>query len=245
MTEKARGSKIIMALDVPCARAQELVRSSSDLISHYKIGPVLWFEWGAACLAFFRDCGAKLMIDFKFHDIPNTVKESIGALMRSPGSEAIWAVTLHSSGGYTMLKNAVMERDRHAAGSRPKLLGVTVLTSLEERDLYRIGINRAVPAQVKKLAMLAQDAGLDGVVASGHEIGTVRKACGEDFEIFVPGVRLQANPQKDLDQKRVMTPAQALREGASYVIAGRDLYGAENVRDQINVMIGAMGLGRR
>ncbi|MBI2069359.1 MAG: orotidine-5'-phosphate decarboxylase [Elusimicrobia bacterium] len=236
-------NKLVVALDVTPARAKEIVSRTRDLAGIYKVGPVLWLEWGSECLKFFAGEGARVMIDFKFHDIPNTVKASLAALLRAPGSESIWGVTLHTLGGYAMLTTAVSERD--AAAHRPMLFGVTVLTSLREKDLYRVGINRTVEAEVKKLAVLAEDAGLDGVVCSGDETAVIRKACGREFLTLVPGVRLDANPKKDLDQKRVVTPAAALAGGADYLIVGRDIYEAEDPRERLEALLGAAATAER
>ncbi len=238
-------SRVILALDVPASKARELVAQTKDLVGFYKVGPVLWLEWGAECLNYLRDQGAKVMLDFKFHDIPNTVKESLAALARAPGSEAVWGITLHAWGGFSMLRTAALERDRLAEqGHRFQLFGVTVLTSLLEKDLYRTGVNRSVEAQAKKLAALAFDAGLDGVVASVHEIAAIRKACGREAIVLTPGIRLAANPKRNLDQKRVATPAEALEKGADYLIVGRDVYQDADPRGRLGDLIGAMKTAR-
>lgn len=232
-------SRIIVALDVPPARAQELVLQTKDRISIFKVGPVLWLEWGAECLQFFHDQSVRVMIDLKFHDIPNTVQESLAALQRAKGSEAIWGLTLHALGGFSMLRSAALQADRWGA-ARPKLLAVTVLTSLLEKDLYRVGVNRSVEAQVKKLAQLALDAGMDGVVASVKEIEAIRKTCGREMTILTPGIQLEAFPKRSLDQKRVATPAEALESGSDYLIVGRDIYQAPDPKERLNDLIGAM-----
>ncbi|MBI4064350.1 MAG: orotidine-5'-phosphate decarboxylase [Elusimicrobia bacterium] len=232
--------KVIVALDVEPTRAREIVSQTKDLVSIYKIGPVLWFRWGAESLKFFADQGLRVMLDFKFHDIPNTVTESLKALSSLEGSRSIWGATLHASGGFSMLRSAVLEKDSWPQERRFHLFGVTVLTSLKEKDLYRAGVNRSVEAQVKKLAALAQDSGLDGVVASGDEVAVIRKACGQELLVLVPGVRLVAEPRRDLDQKRVVTPAQAVAAGADYLIVGRDIYQSQDPRERVEALFGAM-----
>lgn len=241
MQEKEiKNGKLIIALDVEPSKAQALVESTKDLVSIYKIGPVLWLAWGRACLEFFAERGLKVMIDFKFHDIPNTVKESIRRLVEGPGGQAVWGLTLHTLGGFSMLRTAALERDRLPAALQPKLFGVTVLTSLEEKDLYRLGINRSVEAQVKKLATLALDTGLDGVVSSVREVSMIRKTCGSDFLVLTPGISLESYPKKNLDQKRWASPSEALRQGSDHLIIGREIYQTDNPRRQVESIIGAM-----
>lgn len=227
--------QIIIALDVSLERAKEIVDSTRDLLSLYKIGPVLWLQWGPGCLEFFAQRGARVMIDFKFHDIPNTVKESFLALGRLPGAQAIWGLTAHTLGGFSMLRALALERENFAGNAHVMILGVTVLTSLAERDLYRVGINRTPQAQVKKLAQLALDAGLDGVVASAWEIEVIHKTCDPNFVTVIPGIRL--TKESAGDQKRVATPLEALRAGANYLVIGRDITGAANPRDRVENLI--------
>lgn len=230
--------KIIISLDVTPERAKKIVEQTRDLVSTYKIGPVLWLQWGNESLKYFSGLGLRLMIDLKFHDIPNTVSEALKALLTLPGATCVDFVTLHTQGGYPMLKAAVEARD--AVESRAKLAGVTVLTSLKEKDLYRVGINRSVEAQVKKLAGLAMDAGLDGCVASSHELSVIRKTCGDNFLTLIPGIRMEAGAGRTQDQKRPATPREALEAGADYLIVGRDIYSSDNPRERVEALAGAM-----
>jgi orotidine-5'-phosphate decarboxylase len=140
---------LIVSLDVAPEKARALVESLGERITIYKIGPVLWTSWGPACLPYFEKAGVKVFLDLKFHDIPNTVRETLAALLRCEGAGALWGLTLHCLGGYSMLLGArqVLEA---SPGPKPKLIGVTVLTSFREKDLFRVGINRSVEAQAKK-----------------------------------------------------------------------------------------------
>jgi len=226
-----------VALDTDIDLAKKIVESTKDMVGIYKVGPVLWMRWGHEALSFFAAQKVRVFLDFKFHDIPNTVCEAIRSLIAMDKSGVIWGMTVHTSGGYSMLKSAV-ETARELGSV--KIFGVTVLTSLREKDLYRVGINRSVEAQVKKLAALALDTHCDGVVASAHELAVIRKACGRELLCVVPGIRAQTNAKATWDQKRVASPTDALEAGADYLVVGRDIYQAENPREQVEVLTGAI-----
>lgn len=171
---------------------------------------------------------APLFLDLKLHDIPNTVAGGI----RAVAELAPTYITIHSSGGRDMLKAAVDEAGNQAARlgvPRAKLLGVTVLTSLDKSDLVATGINDEPSDQVLRLAGLARDAGLDGCICSPHEIAALRKQCGTDFVLMVPGIRPVGSAAND--QKRAMTPRQAVDLGATHLVVGRPIYQASNPRD--------------
>ncbi len=169
--------------------------------------------------------GLPLFLDLKFHDIPNTVAGAVAAVCALEPE----FVNIHAGGGAAMMEAARAAMDKASAGMglrRPKLLGVTVLTSLDEAALTLTGVQGGVEAQVERLARLTRDSGLDGVVCSAKEIETVRRACGDDFILMVPGIRpAEAAAQ---DQKRVMTPVQALQAGADYLVIGRPITGADD-----------------
>ena len=169
--------------------------------------------------------GERLFLDLKFHDIPNTVAGAV----RSAVHLRPFCLTLHASGGRAMME-AAAEAAREAAEelevARPKLLGVTVLTSLDGSDLEAVGQRGPAAGQARRLAGLAQDAGLDGVVCSPREIAALKAACGPDFVLMVPGIR--PNWAASGDQKRVMTPAEALAAGADYLVIGRPVTGAQD-----------------
>jgi orotidine-5'-phosphate decarboxylase len=181
-----------------------------------------------------RQLGPEIFLDLKFHDIPNTVKGAVSAACAMPGLRLL---DVHTLGGLDMMRAAVAARDnsRLPKGERPKLLGVTILTSMDNAALKNVGITGPASKAVVKLARLARKAGLDGVVASPHEIRAIRRACGKDFLIVVPGVRPDAGGgvrrkgnRKTDDQARVATPAQAIRDGADYLVIGRPITAAPN-----------------
>jgi orotidine-5'-phosphate decarboxylase len=174
-----------------------------------------------------RATGVGFFLDLKLHDIPNTVAGGIRAVVEL----APTFITIHASGGREMLKAAVQEAASQAAKlnvPRPKLLGVTVLTSLDRADLEAIGVNAEPSDQVVRLGALARESGLDGVICSPHEIAALRKTCGKDFVLMVPGIRPVGSAAND--QKRAMTPRQAVELGASNLVVGRPIYTAPDPR---------------
>ena len=162
-----------------------------------------------------------LFLDVKFHDIPNTVAGAIRAL----GALRPFMVNVHACGGRAMMEAAVAANDK-AGDARPLMLAVTVLTSLDDDDLTELGVSANAGEQAVRLARLAQDCGVDGVVCSPKEITLLRDACGPDFKLVVPGIR-PAWASTD-DQKRIATPADAVAMGADYLVIGRPITGAED-----------------
>ncbi len=159
---------------------------------------------------------AQLFIDLKFHDIPNTVGGAVRGICRNFAPAYL---NVHAAGGRSM-----MEAAKDACGSDTKLLAVTILTSLDAAAIEAVGYQSDVAAQVERMALLTKDAGLDGVVCSAHEIETLRAACGDDFALMVPGIRPAGSAVGD--QKRVMTPREALDAGATHLVIGRPITGA-------------------
>ena len=214
---------VFVALDSPDpAQLSRLAELLVGLVGGFKIGKEFFTACGPAPIR--RALGtAPLFLDLKFHDIPNTVA---GAL-RSAVSLSPAFVTLHASGGKGMMlaaRQAAEEAAMEQGLPRPRLLGVTVLTSLDEADLESVGQKGPIRDQVRRLASLAQESGLDGVVCSPQEIEVLRRDCGSEFILMVPGIR-PAWAAKG-DQKRVMTPAQALAKGAGFLVIGRPITGA-------------------
>ncbi len=162
-----------------------------------------------------------LFLDLKLHDIPNTVAGGV----RSACEVSPRFLTIHSSGGEMMMR-AAAEAAKAAGSSRPRLLAITVLTSLDDDDLAAVGQRGPVSDQAKRLAALAQKAGLDGVVCSAHEVAALRAQCGGDFLLVVPGIR--PSWARTNDQKRVVTPAEAIGRGADYLVIGRPITQAED-----------------
>ena len=224
---------IIVALDVTSAEAAaSLVHELSGTVGAYKIGLELFNAVGIGIFGHLRevDSKAKIFYDAKFHDIPNTVAGAV----RSANNHNVWMVNVHASGGRAMMKAAVAAASE--ADVKPLVIAVTVLTSLDDSDLNNdLGIRRTVRSQVVALAELAKESGCDGVVASPHEIKAIKQACDREFLVITPGVRPAGASLGD--QKRVMTPGEAVALGADYIVVGRPITGAGSPRDAaINIL---------
>ncbi len=217
--------RILVALDTPdLARAKALATGLSGLVGGLKIGKEFFAAHGPQGVREVAG-GQALFLDLKFHDIPNTVA---GALRAAVDLEPL-IVNVHASGGRAMMAAAAAAvRDAAAARGipRPRLIGVTVLTSLDDADLDAVGQRGPAADQVLRLARLAQDSGLDGVVCSPREIAGLRDALGPDFLLVVPGIRPDWAAKGD--QKRVTTPTEALAAGADYLVIGRPITGADD-----------------
>ncbi len=215
--------RIFVALDIrDLGRAAALTRDLAGLVGGVKIGKEFFTAHGPDGVRAVAG-GVPLFLDLKFHDIPNTVA---GALRSAIHLRPAF-VNVHASGGRAMLeaaRQAVAEGAEDADVPRPQLLGVTVLTSLSDDDLREVGQSGPVSDQVVRLARLAQACGLDGVVCSPREIAPLRAACGPGFVLMVPGIRPSWAAAGD--QKRTLTPAQALAAGADYLVVGRPVTGA-------------------
>jgi orotidine-5'-phosphate decarboxylase len=216
--------RLIVGLDVDdVAAADAAVARLGDAVRFYKIGKQLFVHAGPDVVRRVQATGAEVFLDLKFHDIPNTVAAA--------GVEAarlgVRIFNVHAAGGLTMMQRTAAEVDRVCRAEklrRPKIIAVTVLTSLADADLAQVGVERTTAAQVVKLARLAKRAGLDGVVASPREIGAIRRACGSDFLIVTPGVRPAGGDRND--QKRVLTPGAAIAAGADYLVLSRPVLAA-------------------
>ena len=213
--------KLIVALDVSELKtAEEIVKKISPLVKTFKIGKELFTAAGPKAVEMVHSHKCRVFLDLKFHDIPNTVASACEAAARM----GVFMLNVHALGGKTMMINAVQAVHRIAAEKKieaPKVLGVTVLTSLKDADLKEAGISKKVTQEVPLLAALAHSAGLDGVVASAQEIKLIRKVTGKNFLIVTPGVRPTWAAHGD--QKRVMTPGEAVAAGADYIVVGRPI----------------------
>ena len=213
--------RLIVALDYHTMEdAQSLVKALGASVSYYKVGMELYYSVGAEIVRWLKQEGKHVFLDLKLHDIPNTVASGLCSLMEL-GADIM---NVHASGGYTMMKTAADRLREEAAKlgqTCPKLIAVTVLTSINQADWDSLGQTVQIKSAVVRWARLAQKAGLDGVVASPHEAALIRGACGPDFMIVTPGVRPSGTSVDD--QSRVATPAQALREGASHIVVGRPI----------------------
>lgn len=215
--------KVIIALDTPNEkRALELVRLLKDKVSTFKVGLELFCFNGPDIVKKINDQGCKVFLDLKFHDISNTVA---GAARAAANTDA-FMFNVHASGGREMMRKAREAVASAGTPNKPIILGVTVLTSLDEKDLNAVNIDKTPLEQVITLAKLAKDSDLDGVVASPKEITAIREAVGQDFLIVTPGVRPSWATVGD--QKRVMTPREALDAGADYIVVGRPVTAAED-----------------
>ncbi|HIG82054.1 MAG TPA: orotidine-5'-phosphate decarboxylase [Verrucomicrobiales bacterium] len=214
---------IIAALDVPdAARALTLAEQLAPAVGAFKIGKELFVAEGPDIVRRVRDTGASVFLDLKFHDIPNTVAKAVASAARLD----VQMLTVHASGGTEMLRAA--QAAANEADNSPLILAVTVLTSMDETDLAEIGIEKNPAQQVQHLATLATAAGLKALVCSPMEIAPLRKILPDDIQLITPGIR-PANSDTG-DQKRIMTPAEAINAGASWLVIGRPICAAENPR---------------
>ena len=220
--------RLIAALDVPTrADAEQLVTRLGDSVSCYKVGMELFYALGGDVVTWLKEQEKKAFLDLKLHDIPNTVGNGLCSLLQLRPD----ILNVHTAGGLRMMKAAAEALHRAAAEADipcPKLIGVTVLTSMDAEDWAGLGHTGTIADAVLRRAKLAQEAGLDGVVASPAETSEIRRVCGNDFLIVTPGIRPAGVAHND--QRRVMTPAGAIRAGASQIVVGRAIYAAEDPR---------------
>jgi orotidine-5'-phosphate decarboxylase len=216
---------IIVAIDkTDVDEATHLVRELKDSVGGIKLGLEYFTANGAAGVAKITEQNVPVFLDLKFHDIPNTVAKAI----KATAGINTFMMTVHTGGGRAMLQAAIDASNEVSfvtGKERPLIVGVTVLTSLDQADLNMVGIKDNVHDQVLRLADLAQSCGLDGVVCSPYEISLIRKQCGYDFKLVVPGIRPEGSSKGD--QKRVMTPKEAIEKGADYLVIGRPITEAE------------------
>ncbi|HHK75203.1 MAG TPA: orotidine-5'-phosphate decarboxylase [Rhizobiales bacterium] len=220
---------VFVALDTPeLDTARELARRTGPHVGGLKIGMEFFYAQGRAGFEAVAAAGKPVFLDLKLHDIPNTVASAIRAL--APLKPAI--VNVHAGGGREMMQAAARAAKDSAA--QMKLIGVSVLTSLDKGDLEELGVSGSVADHVRRLGALAQDCGLDGMVCSAHEIEILRAECGADFMLIVPGIRPAGSASGD--QKRIMTPAQALERGADILVIGRPVTkAADPARAALNI----------
>ena len=212
-------TQLIVPLDVDTLdEARQIVRKIGPAVQWYKVGKQLFTRFGPDSVRFVKDQGKNVFLDLKFHDIPNTVAHAVG----SAAALGADMTNVHASGGPAMLKTAA----EAAAGDHMILIAVTVLTSLNTEDLRAVGVPCQPEEQVVRLARLAAESGIAGVVCSALEIAPVREACGLEFVLVVPGIRPAGSSHGD--QRRVMTPSQASEAGADYVVVGRPITRADD-----------------
>lgn len=222
MTPEEARKKIIFALDInELAEIEKWSSLLSSKVGMFKVGKQLFTSTGPEAVRTIQRHGGEIFLDLKYHDIPNTVAQATVAAARM----GVKLSNLHALGGYEMMAKTMEALDREfKGGERTKVLAVTILTSSTEETLRGIGIDHSVQDMVVRLAKLAKSAGIDGVVASPHEVKLIREACGDDFLIVTPGVRPTFASADD--QKRIMTPAEAVSQGADYLVIGRPIAAA-------------------
>lgn len=233
MTKEEARSKLIFALDFDTFNAaKHWVSTLSGTVGMFKVGKQLFTAYGPDIVRMIENFGAGVFLDLKYHDIPNTVAMA----SREAARLKVKLFNVHALGGYDMMaRTAEMLRTDFPEGERSKVLAVTILTSSTEETLRGVGIERSVEDMVVRLALLAKKAGIDGVVASPREVPLIRAACGKDFLIVTPGVR--PSFASNDDQKRVMTPAQAVAAGSDYLVIGRPISAAPDPAGAVEAIL--------
>ena len=219
---------LLVALDVDTLDdARRLADRLRGVVGGFKIGSRLFTSHGPGIVEELVGRGDRVFLDLNFHDIPNTVAGAVAAATRL----GVWMLNVHASGGLDMMRAARAAADEAAVNlmmAPPMVIAVTVLTSLDQAALAQVGVDRSIASHVERLAALAQEAALDGIVASPQEIAAVRAQCGERFAIVTPGIRGSQDAKGD--QQRTATAAGVLAAGASYVVVGRPIIAAEDPR---------------
>ncbi len=228
--------KVILALDVnDSGHALDLVEITGKYVTIFKVGFELFLSSGHRIIEKIHGKGKKVFLDLKFHDIPNTV-EKVSAEVTRLG---VHMFTVHASGGYDMMRRCsdrVVNLCLKENLTKPKIIGVTVLTSISDKSFREeLGCQHSIATHVKHLASLARRSGLDGVVASGQEVSLIRNYSEKNFLILSPGIRPPWSPPDD--QKRTMTPKEALRNGADYLVIGRAITGHDNPLRAVELII--------
>jgi orotidine-5'-phosphate decarboxylase len=220
--------QLLVALDVDTAAdAHALADRLRGAVGGFKIGKQLFTSVGPSLVEALVSRGDRVFLDLKYHDIPNTVAGAVAAATR----HGVWMLNVHASGGSAMMRAARAAADDAAAKAgrpAPLVIGVTLLTSLDQHALSEIGVTHPVADQVERLAALADASGLDGVVASAQEIGVIRRRCRPGFAIVTPGIRGAGDAKAD--QSRTLSASEALAAGSTYLVVGRPITGAADPR---------------
>jgi orotidine-5'-phosphate decarboxylase len=225
-------SSLIVALDFDSlSSAVKFATQIADLVGMFKIGNQLFTAAGPAAVKEVAALGSGVFLDLKYHDIPNTVA---GAVLSAAGLPGVQLLNVHSLGGKAMMEAAAQAISAGVpmGADRPRLLAVTILTSMDQKTMKEVGVGGTPKSRVLKLALLAKQSGVDGVVASVEEAKAIRRACGDDFLIVTPGVRLEDSapaPSPD-DQSRKASPREAIRAGADFLVVGRPILASADPR---------------
>ena len=226
--------KLIVALDFNDQnKAFKLIDTLEPSSCALKIGHELFTRYGAEFVKQVIAKNFRVFLDLKFYDIPNTVAQACKVV----ADLGVWMINVHASGGLAMLQAAKAALEPYGK-DKPLLIAVTVLTSFSEQDLLSLGISQSLLEHATKLALLAKNSGLDGVVSSAHEVRAIKQMCGNSFKVVTPGIRPDNSPKND--QVRTMIPQEAIIEGSDYLVIGRPITQAENpaeVIKQINASI--------
>jgi len=224
--------RVIIALDVSSREeALHLLKQLHDLVGMFKVGSQLFMTAGPSIVQEIIGNGGNVFLDLKFHDIPNTVTQAAVEAAKL----GVSMMTVHAAGGRAMMEAIARELGEKFGDRKPRVVAVTVLTSLDTRALFEMGWEQPVDQQVERLALLAQDSGIDGVVCSPREIQLVRKVVNPQFKIVTPGIRLP--DQSHNDQQRVATPREALSSGADYIVLGRAVTGERDPRTALQRLL--------
>jgi len=237
-------SRLIFALDMGDGIGETLqwVERLRDHIGVYKIGKEAFTHFGPEIVRRIQDLGGRVFLDLKFHDIPNTVAKAAEGAVRL----GVAMFNVHAMGGREMMEKtveAVERATRETGGEKPLILAVTVLTSLNDRDLSELGFQHTTKSLAAHLAAAAHRAGVGGVVASPQDIQSIRKACGPDFAVVTPGIRLGGGQVEKDDQKRIDTPRDAIGNGADYIVVGRPIRQAKDPVEAADRIVEEIALG--
>ncbi|MGD1151879.1 MAG: orotidine-5'-phosphate decarboxylase [Syntrophales bacterium] len=233
---------LIFALDVGkgIEEAMTWVKRLRDHLEIFKVGKESYTRYGPCIVQKIRESGKKVFLDLKFHDIPNTVAgAAVGAV-----EQGVYMFNVHALGGREMMEKTVAAVSRAAQETAPPppiILAVTVLTSLHDGDLKQMGFNCSASELTLRLARLAKDSGVSGVVASAHDIANIRRACGNNFIIVTPGIR-EAMLAND-DQKRISTVRDAIKAGADYIVVGRPIRQAADPVQRVEEIVSEIAEG--
>ena len=231
---KTVNSPIIVALDYPRQElAVEMARQLNPQQCRVKVGKELFTSAGPAVVEKLQNLGFDVFLDLKFHDIPNTCAKAVAAAAEL----GVWMVNVHASGGRRMMEAAREEVEKKS--HRPLLIAVTVLTSMERADLAETGLDIEPVTQVERLAKLTEASGFDGVVCSAQEVGLIREVCSDSFLTVTPGIRPLGTEQGD--QRRIMTPEQAVAAGVSYMVIGRPVTKAGDPAQACQNILSSLG----